>query len=254
VTCDDGDDNDCDGLVDAADPDCDVCVSDETPEQSCFDGNDNDCNDCDEAVDCADTSCNGETDGSCNTGQLGICAAGTRTCSGGGEVCQQDVSPQEESPAAGTCNDSLDNDCDGQTDTNDPDCNVCMPTEPTEVSCFNSQDDDCDEAVDCSDTNCDGALGAPTSCGEGVCASTGNETCSGGAPGDTCTPGTPGVEGPFGDTTCNDGLDNDCDGLSDANDPDCEDTGGVVCEDITVRNDCKDQPTCQWKKNACITR
>ena len=24
--------------------------------------------------------------------------------------------------------------------------------------------------------------------------------------------------------------------------------------DITVRNDCKDQPTCQWKKNACITR
>ncbi len=57
VTCDDGKDNDCDGLIDAADPDCQVCVPDETPEQSCFDGNDNDC---DELVDCADTAdCDG---------------------------------------------------------------------------------------------------------------------------------------------------------------------------------------------------
>ncbi|MEA3273832.1 MAG: hypothetical protein U9Q81_00725, partial [Pseudomonadota bacterium] len=30
--------------------------------------------------------------------------------------------------------------------------------------------------------------------------------------------------------------------------------GGVVCEDITTRNACRNEPTCQWKKNACITR
>ena len=31
----------------------------------------------------------------------------------------------------------------------------------------------------------------------------------------------PGTEGPFGDASCGDGLDNDCDGLTDADDPDC---------------------------------
>ena len=30
--------------------------------------------------------------------------------------------------------------------------------------------------------------------------------------------------------------------------------GGVDCEDIQNRNACKAEPTCQWKKNACITR
>ncbi len=30
--------------------------------------------------------------------------------------------------------------------------------------------------------------------------------------------------------------------------------GVVVCEDITTRNECRNEPTCQWKKNACITR
>jgi len=29
---------------------------------------------------------------------------------------------------------------------------------------------------------------------------------------------------------------------------------GVVCEDITNRNQCQDQPTCQWKKKMCVTR
>lgn len=31
------------------------------------------------------------------------------------------------------------------------------------------------------------------------------------------------IEGPFGDDTCSDGLDNDCDGFIDANDSDCDD-------------------------------
>jgi spore coat protein A len=199
------------------------------------------------------------------TARLSACC-GDALCEGqeqvqGPDYCQNDCDPNactpDEPGTEVTCDDGEDNDCDGLIDAADPDCQVCQPTEPTEVSCFNGLDDDCDEAVDCSDTNCDGALGAPTSCGVGICASTGNETCSGGTQGDTCTPGTPGVEGPFGSASCNDGLDNDCDGLTDANDPDCEDPGGVVCEDITAKGDCNAQPVCEWQgkgnSGSCVT-
>jgi hypothetical protein len=46
--------------------------------------------------------------------------------------------------------------------------------------------------------------------------------CQSGTEVDTCVPGTPVVEGPVGDPTCTDGLDNDCDGQTDAPDPDCD--------------------------------
>jgi hypothetical protein len=38
---------------------------------------------------------------------------------------------------------------------------------------------------------------------------------------DTCVAGTPGTEGPAGDATCSDSIDNDCDGLTDLSDGDC---------------------------------
>jgi hypothetical protein len=37
----------------------------------------------------------------------------------------------------------------------------------------------------------------------------------------SCTPGAPQTEGPFGNATCSDGLDNDCDGSTDAADINC---------------------------------
>jgi FtsP/CotA-like multicopper oxidase with cupredoxin domain len=44
VSCSDGNDNDCDGFIDAADSDCDLtCTPTEDPEVSCSDGVDNDC-------------------------------------------------------------------------------------------------------------------------------------------------------------------------------------------------------------------
>ncbi len=61
--------------------------------------------------------------------------------------------------------------------------------------------------------------------------------CGGG-----CTPVT---EGPFGDATCGDTIDNDCDGLIDADDPDCQDTGGS-CSTIMDRNTCRNTPDCEW--------
>ncbi|UCH82232.1 MAG: multicopper oxidase domain-containing protein [Nitrospiraceae bacterium] len=130
---------------------------------------------------------------------------------------------------------------------------ACVPDETPEQSCFDGNNNDCDTLTDCADiADCDGAIGAPTTCGIGVCAATGNLTCSGGTEVDTCTPGTPGTEGPAGDPSCSDGLDNDCDELTDtAEDPDCQ---NVVCENIQDRNQCRSFPQCQWKKGACLTR
>ena len=65
------------------------------------------------------------------------------------------------------CGDSVDNDCDLAVDCADSDCTgdaacqVCSPTEPTEVSCNDGQDNDCDGLVDSADPDC-GSGGRPS--------------------------------------------------------------------------------------------
>jgi spore coat protein A len=149
-----------------------------------------------------------------------------------------------------SCFDGLDNDCDVLTDEADPDCQTpCVPTEQPEMNCFDGFDNDCDDAVDCADTtDCDGAVGPATTCGVGDCASSGNLTCSEGAEVDNCMPGAPNVEGPSGDASCTDQLDNDCDGLTDADDPDCQQA--MQCSDYPDRQSCRDAG-CKWKQNRC---
>jgi len=207
--CNDGIDNDCDLQVDCDDSQCGddpFCVLIEWP--LCFDGLDNDD---DGLTDCEDrTDCDNEQGDTTNCG-IGVCAnTGFIECKNGAQI------------------DS---------------CTPLPPQENNELSCFDGLDNDCNAQPDCADANCDGALGAPTTCGVGVCESTGNLTCSGGAEVDTCTPGTPVTEGPDGDATCTDGLDNDCDGLTDANDPDCQ--PAVQCSDYTKKNDCQNAG-CTW--------
>jgi FtsP/CotA-like multicopper oxidase with cupredoxin domain len=154
------------------------------------------------------------------------------------------------------CGDAL---CEGQeTPVNcSNDCPViCTQTEPVEVSCFDGDDNDCDDTFDCADTDCDRAVGPQTTCGIGECAATGNRECSGGTEIDTCTPGKPRDEGPFGDMTCSDGLDNDCDGLTDNPvDPDCD---PVDCSQYTERRPCNREPTntCVWDRtnNVCVLK
>jgi len=65
----------------------------------------------------------------------------------------------------------------------------------------------------------------------------------------------PEPEGPPGDATCSDSIDNDCDGLTDtAEDPDCQ--VQMQCSDYQNKKDCNADPSCKWdnKQNMCVNR
>lgn len=178
----DGDDNDCDGDVDEDDPGvglpCDTgmpgacgagtqqcsdgalsCVGEVTPTAETCNGQDDDCDGT------ADQG-NPGGGGACETGQPGICAAGTSQCQSGGVTCVQNQAAGAES-----CNGQDDN-CDGNTDEGNPGggagCSTGLPgicaagtqtcqqgglvcaqnQNPVGEACGDGQDNDCDGAVD----------------------------------------------------------------------------------------------------------
>lgn len=153
--CNDGRDNDCDGLPDCADPGCasrtcatgkvcsgSSCVSADggTPqaiESICNDGFDNDG---DGFTDCADLGCDDRT---CAPNGF-ECISQTCQCGGGG-------TPQA---VETNCADGRDNDCDTFIDCADPSCigdaGVCL----AELNCSDGVDNDLDGRTDCADTNC----------------------------------------------------------------------------------------------------
>ena len=144
------------------------------------------------------------------------------------------------------CSDGIDDDHDGLTDCDDPDCeffNVCI-----ENTCDDGEDEDNDGDIDCADADCDrsepcvetkcedgedGDSDGDIDCADADCA---NHTvcleviCDDGADDDSngltdcddlmclrdvgACPTTPEV-------TCDDGVDDDSDGLTDCDDPDC---------------------------------
>jgi cysteine-rich repeat protein len=177
--------------------------------------------------DCCSATCQAENLGSTTCG-VGACARTVPRCVNGvPQACVPGT------PAPEICN-GIDDDCDGQIDQGlgSTTCGVgacartvqncvngvpqtCTPGAPGVETC-NGIDDDCDGQID-------QGLGS-TTCGVGACMRT-VDNCANGVL-QTCAPGTPGIEGPAGSPSCTNGIDDDCDGLTDASDPGCQNVCG----------------------------
>ncbi len=203
-SCHDARDNNCNGFVDCADPNC---QSASIPEL---------CNGIDD-------NCNGVVDegftglGTPCTVGIGVCErTGVVICSASGLTTTCSVAPgtpvPEGPPGSPTCSDGLDNDCDGLVDRADTaDC--CLAYE-----LCNGIDDNCNGQVDETFTD----LGTACTAGTGACEASGTKVCSPDGTTTVCNavPGLGSPEGPTG-PTCSDGIDNDCNGLTDLADPKC---------------------------------
>jgi len=188
--------------TDAGEPDEDAgfTIPDAGPEpEICDDDADNDG---DGATDCADPDCDGQ-----------ICDAMGNPCIDGAcNGCRMEATET-------ACGDRADEDCDGLRDCEDPDCDgitcgpagvVCgggtcpCPSGFTEWICDDGADDDCDGTIDCADSDC---FMRPCDATGARC--TTEETCE-------C----------LGDqeVLC-DGLDTDCNGVTDDGCPEGLDLG-----------------------------
>ena len=202
------------GSETGSDPDTgesDDCV----PQQEVCNGMDDDC---DGVVD------NGNPGGgeACDSGLLGVCAAGETVCEGGEIVCDPLVEPQSE-----TCN-GMDDDCDGVADNGNPGggmaCNtgllgVCGPGTTQcasgQVDCVANQQPS-PEVCNGLDDNCNGQIdegnpGGGAACNTGllgICAA-GTMTCSGGSL--VCQQNNQALP----QEICGNGLDDNCNGQVD---------------------------------------
>jgi len=146
-------------------------------------------------------------DGGCAVG-VGACArTGETACTAGALGCS--VTPG--APTTELCN-GIDDDCDGQTDENDPGLCPASGQSCLAGSCA------CPAGQMVCGTSCQ-ALNAGCTVGTGVCARQGTMLCTNGAATCSATAGTPGTE------VCN-SLDDDCDGQIDETSPSlCSATG-----------------------------
>jgi hypothetical protein len=205
TTCDNNLDDDSDGLVDCADPDCNslpcgagcTCIGGKKAETSC--ANDVD-DEGDGLKDCADPDCDSR---SCGAGCL--CLEGKR---GEGDCLNTDMNGAP-----------VDDDGDGLANCADSDCTdkscgdgcVCRGGVKAEDLCDDNEDNDGDTKTDCADTDCTEKV-----CGVGC-------VCRGGVK---------------AESLCDDGLDNDADTKVDCADTDCANRicgQGCLCVNLTKK-------------------
>lgn len=198
--CNNGVDDDCDGILDCRD----VCepaslcrCEPREREDQCGDGLDQDC---DGQTDCADLDCISAP--ACEPMRIPTCgiSEGADECGNGddddcdGRADCDDADCRAACGGCGVdppatelrCDDGIDDDCDYTVDCRDFDCAV----PGFEVMCTDAVDNDCDHRVDCDDPNCRGVGSCPL-----------------------CTVAERGLD-------CANMLDDDCDGLVDLEDTD----------------------------------
>ncbi len=168
--------------------------------------------------------------------QVGVCSGSVKNCGGslGWLPCSSSNYGPDYQGNETSCSDNLDNDCDGQTDVNDPNCWSCFDADGDGYYAFTlgcqigndcndnsavvnpgASDSNCDNV----DNDCDGVpddnyVASQTNCGVGACSASGQLLCQNGNLIDTCTPGSPSQE------ICN-GADDNCDGSVD---------NGIICQ------------------------
>ena len=191
------------------------------------------------------TGCEPETLQLCNTGNLGVCGAGTQACNQEGfwSECVQDNTSTTE-----ICDNQLDDDCDGAIDCDDEDCAeslACQPEPEPEPEPY-CGDGNLDETEECDDGNTEDGDGCSALCGiepQPECTLEETQPCDTGFLG-ICGAGTQicSEQGFWGEcvqnTTstaeiCDNQLDDDCDGTIDCDDEDC-------AEDLA----CQPEPYC----------
>lgn len=217
-------------------PDCSTPEAQEVPGATCADGLDNDC---DGTIDCQDDDCLADdacANSTCNND--GVCDLG--------EDCDNCPSDCHQVPGA-RCGNSVCEAGNGEDCITCPaDCNGRLGGKPGRRFCCG------DSATGCWDARC-GEAGLvcvvepvdASCCGDGVCE--GNEDAC--ACADDC--GFAPVSESVG-STCADGIDNDCDGLTDCDDPDCSgDPACPVCDNDGV---CEPREDCTTCSNDCKSK
>ena len=209
TACNDGIDNDGDGLIDSEDLECQSSLQrTEEPitEPTCLDGIDNDN---DGWIDLLDAGClENKPEVSlggyaCNDGEDnnldGLTDAEDLDCLTGFQATEEPILEE-------TCNDGLDTDSDGWIDSLDPDCALGRrESGRTEYLCNNGRDDDAYHGLEEdeeAEALADGLADAADP---------------------DCRNGFQNTEFPIDEPTCLDGIDNDGDGWIDELDPSCAD-------------------------------